>query len=293
MMQGSAGVAAVLVLLGIAAPPARGGGEDLVPGLVGEYFQLSGPLERFPEIPPDRKPDLQRVDRRIRFEAGGEGFAGTRFQDYFFARWTGLLRAPRKGKYLFYLCSDDGSRLFVDGKLVVDNGGLHAMQEEDGSIELSPGDHPLRIDFFNNTGPAGCIASWRPPAGEKEEIPEGVLFHPRERTPAAAPPAPAPAAGKAGPEPNRVSPLPPAAGERPPDLSGRVEGVFQDDPLALLVIKKGSREIPVYTDQGTRVAYVGILREGRRPTVGYTAHVWLRPGAPDTAEAVRFTLERR
>lgn len=292
MRQGP-GVAVVVALLGAAVPPVAGGGEELVPGLVGEYFQLAGPLERFPEIPADRKPDLRRVDRRVRFEASAEGFAGTRFQDYFFVRWTGLVRAPRKGKYHFYVTSDDGARVFVAGKLVVDNGGLHAMQEEDGSIELNPGDHPLRIDFFNNTGPAGCIASWRPPEGEKEAIPPEVLLHPRSRTPASEGPAPVPAAAPSGRE-GTVSTAPPvAAGERPADLSGRVEGVFRDDPLALLVIRKGGSEIPVYTDQGTRLTYVGILREGRRPTVGYTAHVWLRPGAPDTAEAVRFTVERR
>lgn len=288
--------AVLLALWGAALPASWGNTEELAPGLLGKYFQLGGPLERFPEIPEGRSPDLCRVDRGIRFEATAEGFAGTKFQNYFFVRWIGFLRAPRKGKYLFYLASDDGSRLFVAGKLVVDNGGLHAMQEGDGSIELDPGDHPFQVDFFNNSGPGGCIASWQPPEGKKEVIPEGVFFHrprptPPEKTlPQAAPGGKKPlegpvAAARAGPAP--------AGGERPPDLSGRVEGVFRDDPLALLVIRKGGSEIPVYTDQTTRITYAGILREGRRPTVGYMAHIWLRPGDPDTAEAVRFEPARR
>jgi hypothetical protein len=286
MTRPASAAAFLAVLLASPALQGRPGGEELRPGLVGEYYSLGAPIEGFPAIREDRKPGFKRVDRRICFEQTEEGFGKTKLVDYFFVRWTGLLRAPRDGKYRFFTETDDGSRLWVAGILVVENGGDHAMTEQAGEVELKAGDHPIRIEFYENSGVAGCIVSWDPPGRGKEVIPEDVLFHPKDKSPTEeevrrierrdeAPKPEAPKTAAAG-------------GERPPDLAGRVMGVFEDDPLTLLVIRRGGAEVPVYTDKSTRVVYAGILREGRRPTVGYSASVWLRPDAADTAESVRF-----
>jgi len=300
-MTRSAAAAFLAVLL---APPAlqgRAGGEELRPGLVGEYFNLGAPIEGFPGIREDRKPAFKRVDRRISFEQTGEGFGQTNLQDYFYVRWTGLVRAPRDGKYRFFTETDDGSRLWVARKLVVENGGDHAMTEQNGEVELKAGDHPIRIEFYENSGVAGCIVSWAPPDRPKEVIPGEALFHPKDRTPTEEdlrgterPPGERreeEALKPAAPKPSAAAEAPKA--DRPPDLAGRVMGVFEDEPLALLVIRRGGAEVPVYTDKSTRVDYVGITREGRKPTVGYTASVWLRPDAPDTAASVRFEPQKK
>ncbi len=298
-------IAAALLALLSAPADSRGkaAGEELLPGLVGEYYSIGGQIERFPEIGNGVKPVLRRVDRRIDFGCNDDGFAGTRLRDYFFVRWTGIIRVPRDGKYVFFTNSDDGSRLYVGDKLVVDNGGLHAMLEKAGEVELKTGDHPIRVDFFENDGGAGCMLSWDPPGGPKEVIPEGVLFHSKGLTPAEdrrRRPSPAaeeagrnvePAAEGGGKPPSAPAAVPGAA--RQPDLAGRVVGVFEDDPLALIIVKRGGSEVPVYTNKGTHVAYMGIAREGRRPTAGYYVQIWLRHDAPDTAESVRFSLERK
>jgi len=296
MMRGPIAAAFLALLAAPAVPEGRPDREELASGLVGEYFHVGQPLADFPEIGANQKPLFRRVDRQVNFECADEKFGDAKLREYFFIRWTGLLRVPRDGKYRFFTLSDDGSRLYIGGKLVVDNGGLHAMSESVGEVELRTGDHPIRIDFFENSGVAGCVVSWLQPGQDKEVIPAGSLFHPKDRTP------PEARDRKDGEKKGEVAkpreenlPPPPAGppAEKQPDLVGRVQGVFEDDPLALLVIKKGGSEIPVYTDKGTRVAYVGILRDGRKPTVGYTAHIWLRPDAPDTAESVRFMLERK
>ncbi len=294
MMRGPIAAAFLALLIALAASEGRPGGEELVSGLVGEYFLVGQPLADFPEIGEGQKPLFKRVDRQVSFECAEEKFGERKLLEYFFVRWTGLIRVPRDGKYRFFTMSDDGSRLYIDGKLVVENGGLHAMFEKEGEVDLKSGDHPIRIDFFENSGVAGCIASWAPPGLEKGVIPATALYHPKSRTPAAEERREK-EGEKKGLDPRTAEKpaSPPAAGEKQPDLVGRVEGVFEDSPLALLVIKRGGSEVPVYTDKSTRVAYVGILRESRRPTVGYTARVWLRPDAPDTAESVRFSLERK
>ena len=69
---------------------------------------------------------------------------------------TGFLNVPVNGNYTFTLNSDDGSQLFIDGGLVVDNGGAHGPQVASGSISLSAGLHPFEVQFFEDFGgPSG------------------------------------------------------------------------------------------------------------------------------------------
>ncbi len=104
------------------------------PGLLGEYFALGGNLEDFPKLE-GKKPDLKRVDKTINFRSTGPTFPGTKLDNHFAIRWTGKIKIPKDGTYTFFLESDDGSRLLIDGKIVVDNGGLHDMQTQDGNVE--------------------------------------------------------------------------------------------------------------------------------------------------------------
>src|SRR5262245_50505511 len=90
--------------------------DPLEPGLIGEYFQMQGALDDFPAIEKNRKPTLRRIDKDINFASTLEAFPGTKLEDDFYVRWTGILKVPKDGRYKFFLNSDDGSRLFLDGK---------------------------------------------------------------------------------------------------------------------------------------------------------------------------------
>ena len=131
----------------------------------------------------DKLPVVTRVDRRVDFPEATKNFAGTRLSEHFCARWSGFVRCPKAGSYIFYTDSDDGSQLFIDGKLVVDNGGSHAMREREGSVSLEAGDHALRLEFLQGEGEAGCKLSWSFDGQTREIIPAAALFH----RPAAAP----------------------------------------------------------------------------------------------------------
>jgi len=146
-------------------------------GLQAEFFALDSALEDFPAIPADKKPTVQRVDKTIDVDAGDGAWPGTELSTHFYIRWTGKLRIPQGGKYTFFLNSDDGSRLFIGGKQVVDNGGLHAAEEKSEEVELKAGDHDLKLDFFQNEGEAVCKFSWQPPGKDKEIVPASVLSH--------------------------------------------------------------------------------------------------------------------
>ena len=151
---------------------------ELSPGLQGEYFDLGSNVEEFPKLE-GKKPVLQRVDKKIDFRSDGPTFPGTKLDNHFAIRWTGKIKIPKDGAYTFFLESDDGSRLLIDGKEVVDNGGLHDMQTQNGNVTLKEGEHDIRIDYFENEndGGAGCVLSWRPSRQEKEVVPASALFH--------------------------------------------------------------------------------------------------------------------
>lgn len=80
------------------------------------------------------------------------GVSVTSEQDNFGLVFTHTLNMPTAGDYEFMTNSDDGSRLYIDGGLVVDNDGLHAPVVETASVSLSAGSHSLRVEFFEKGG---------------------------------------------------------------------------------------------------------------------------------------------
>jgi hypothetical protein len=171
----------LVLLIATAAASQEAAQEELKPGLVAEFFKIGKAMDDIPVIPADRKPDLRRIDRKINFENTSESFPGTQMSDHFYVRWMGKVRIPRDGKYTFFTESDDGSRLWIDGKVVVDNGGLHAMEEKSGEVDLKAGDHDLNLELFQNEGEVGCKLSWESSGQAKEILPEAALNHKKDK----------------------------------------------------------------------------------------------------------------
>ncbi len=90
-------------------------------------------------------------------------------------RLRGQLTIPREGDYTFWTLSRDGSQLFVDGKLVVNNDGVHKPTEKEGRVKLSVGDHSLTVNYFHHSGPAVLKAMWSGPGIKKQEIPNSAI----------------------------------------------------------------------------------------------------------------------
>jgi hypothetical protein len=68
--------------------------------------------------------------------------------EWFAIDYTGKFWIDRPGEYSWELTSDDGSMLFIDDKLVIDNGGLHAPVTLRGKTELTAGIHSIRVPYF-------------------------------------------------------------------------------------------------------------------------------------------------
>lgn len=166
-----------LILVLLSCSVSHSAEEPAKPGLIGEYFQMSYDVSDFPVIPPDKKPTLKRIDPNIAFGYVKGAFHGTGMLDRFYVRWSGTITIAKPGIYTFFTESDDGSRVLINGVNVVDNRGLHAMQEEEGEIELSASSHRIKLEYIQFDGGGGCILSWKKPGGEKQVIPADVFQH--------------------------------------------------------------------------------------------------------------------
>lgn len=80
------------------------------------------------------------------------------------------------GEYRFYINSDDGSKLYINGNLVVDNDGGHGTIERMGRVSLTPGRHKIRVDYHNQAGGAWLDAFYKGPGIPKQIIPADKLF---------------------------------------------------------------------------------------------------------------------
>ena len=83
------------------------------------------------------------------------------------------------GIYIFELHSDDGSQLYIDDVLVVDNDGVHPTIGRRGRMLLTTGMHPVEIRYFQ--GPRYAIAlQWfyQPPNSQRQIVPPAVIHRP-------------------------------------------------------------------------------------------------------------------
>lgn len=78
--------------------------------------------------------------------------------------FTGDLHVETSGRYRFFLNSDDGSRLSVNGKMIAVYDGLHGMgQEHKGEVDLHPGANSVRVEFFQKAGGLGLFLACEGP----------------------------------------------------------------------------------------------------------------------------------
>ncbi len=97
-----------------------------------------------------------------------DGFPGvTRRNEWFGIVYSGRFWIQTPGRYDFSLTSDDGSKLWIDDQLVVDNDCQHPPLAREGSADLAGGMHRIRIQYFQ--GPRDCIALVLEIAGPDED----------------------------------------------------------------------------------------------------------------------------
>ena len=148
------------------------------PGLIVRLYEVGQAMHALPEIARGELPSVERVVGRLKLD-GKQGAFGP-LVDNLVTEVVGFIKTG-SGKYAFRLISDDGSRLWIDGQLVIDHDGLHGAEPKDGEIELDAGEHSLRVLHFDAGADEQLTLLWKDPnAGGQTDfalIPPAKLAH--------------------------------------------------------------------------------------------------------------------
>ena len=120
-----------------------------IQGIYGEYFDNDGVSFSTASMPTliDRQPDRVQIEANLDHGSSNNAYAGLddRFRDNWGARFSGLVDVPYTGTWTFFINSDDGSELWLNGASLVTNHGSHGMRERSGQVNLTAGAHELSL----------------------------------------------------------------------------------------------------------------------------------------------------
>ena len=137
------------------------------PGILYEYYR--GKWDKVPDFD-----SLKAVETGINQQFD---LSKAKDADFFGFRFHGYINVPKDGIYTFFTESDDGSKLYIGDKEIVNNDGLHGMNEKSGQVALKKGLHKITVTFFENAVDQGLVVRWRGPGVPKQVIPAKMLFH--------------------------------------------------------------------------------------------------------------------
>lgn len=112
-----------------------------------------------------KTPNFTKIEPELNWVNNASWLTGTHDasfpRDNYYGKYYGQLRIIRGGEYLFQTTSDDGSRLTIDGEVVVDNWGLHGRRRREKIIHIAEGWHNVEVDFFENWGGANLVVAYK------------------------------------------------------------------------------------------------------------------------------------
>lgn len=142
-------------------------------GVLAEYFKgtdLAG------------NPVVTRTEDAIDHDWGSNEVAGG-LSDAVSARWTADLEAPLTETCQFITTTDDGVRLWLDGRLIIDNWTDHGSTDNTATVDLVAGRfYRVKMEWYDKSGSAVAKLLWKSPSISKQAIPAGVLQLPVHAT---------------------------------------------------------------------------------------------------------------
>lgn len=140
--------------------------------LTAQYYELpegTASLPDFDTLEPDGT--IANPTLNVPVRSYIRGFPGIpERREWFGVLYTGNFMLLQGGNYGFRLLSDDGSRLYIGGDLVVDNNGEHTVKSEEEEVFLEAGTHSLRVEYFQGPKEEIALQLFVTPPGEEEQI---------------------------------------------------------------------------------------------------------------------------
>ncbi|NHC16330.1 PA14 domain-containing protein, partial [Motilibacter deserti] len=163
----------------VSTPQARAA--DELPGLKGDYYRSSGP-----GIGDFREYRSTQVDPNLDFNSlEGVLLAATGRNDEATVRWTGRIRPSFSETYTFSMIGDNGFRLWVDDKLILDHWvDDWDVRQTSQPITLQAGQlYDVKVEYFENYGGSNLHLSWSSPSQPMQIVPASAFFLPAGYTP--------------------------------------------------------------------------------------------------------------
>lgn len=136
-------------------------------GLKGEYFNNTDLAGSF----------ISRLDPEICFDWENGSPDPHIYSDNFSVRWTGKIEPRFTGKYAFHTITDDGVRLWIDNKLIIDEWKGIPMQEHSGTIQLEASKkYNITMEYYERGIRAGAILEWSSSQQKREVVPKSQLY---------------------------------------------------------------------------------------------------------------------
>ena len=133
-------------------------------GLNFEYFELEVGIDSLADLQ-GYEPSKTGLIDKIAFP-----YKIVELPEFFGLIYNGFINIPEEDVYTFSVLSNDGSRLFIADKLVVDNDGLHGAYEVAGEIALQKGWHKICLSYFQAGGGMDLKVFWKNSEFERKEI---------------------------------------------------------------------------------------------------------------------------
>jgi hypothetical protein len=164
----------------------RGPNDVVHPGLLWSFTTI-GPgigvqARYFKGIDATGVPVLTQVENSIDHPWGGAEIAAG-LSDNVSAVWTADLEAPFTETYQLITTSDDGVRLWLDGRRLIDVWTNHGGRDDVATVNLIAGQfYRVEMDWYENTGSAVAQLAWESPSIARQIIPAGPLQLPLRAT---------------------------------------------------------------------------------------------------------------
>lgn len=140
-------------------------------GLLAHYYNninLKGPVT------------VEKIDKKIDFVWGNSSPQKNIYGE-FSVRWEGRIKIDKSDKYTFYILSDEGFRLFIDDKIIINTwSNQNRTMENSGDVKLERGFHRIRLEYYFNQKFSDIKLLWSSRSFKKRVVGDKVLFPPPE-----------------------------------------------------------------------------------------------------------------
>ena len=142
---------------------------DGIGDLKADYFNIPTTVTGLDQIDFNGTPIHAELLTKIDTNTTGSFYAGGP-ADNFAVRYNGKISIETAGSHTFYLTSDDGSQLYIDGVLVVNNNAVQASTQKTATINLAAGEHSIEVRYFEKGEAAVLDLDWSGPGFPRKQM---------------------------------------------------------------------------------------------------------------------------